>query len=322
MSESISLSQREAMLDWQVSCFHPMTISWNGRQSVRDGLATELDTQIARLTDHRFAEEFREAIGIGTGSDYLPRLIDIDQTTLLCGIRFYGGDKTRPFVDILASTADFQDWSHATRLALQEFKRFSPRRVRLLRTSAHEPEVGSGLNAVLDQVISAGLCQELSEGHCQSAYTLALEDAEPEAAFAFLTRQYEAFSSRNPELAARVFASDLDDLRSCGEGGRLAWWLVDGQRAGLIAVCRDVSLGFDCYLMIEEVVAPEFAGRGSAAAAQRAMAAWCVERDPESVLFGTIDGANIPSRRAAQRAGRHEVAAWWFLMSGDAPDNW
>lgn len=324
MSESITPSQRDAMLDWQVSCLNPLALSWNGTQSVRDRLAVELDLQINRLTDEPFAEEFCKTIGIGNASDYLARLIETDQATLLCGIRFYGGNPKKPFVDIIASTAEIDDWSEATSLALREFELFSPNRVRLLRPSADDAGVGSGLAVVLDQVIAAGRCRELVHGHLQLPASVELEDAQPRSAFDFLTAQYEAFASRDPKLSARVFASGLDDLQACSENGRLAWWLVDGQRAGLIAVCRDASLGFDGYLMIEEVVDPDFAGRGSAAAAQRAMATWCVERDPDSVLFGTIDGLNTPSRRTALRAGRHEVAAWWFLTSDadPSPDGW
>lgn len=283
---------------------------WLGPDRVRELLAAELDEQLGRCTDRPFAEEFASFAGIGGPEDYFARIVDSDGHRLLCGIRFYGGDLAKPFVDILASTCEITDWERATDAAISAYRIFEPDRVRVYRSS--EPLPGAGLTLQGDQVIAVGSCREMSSA--VNAHAVSLRDADAAEAATFVEREYERFRGRNPALASKVFASDRDELEACRTNGRLAWWLVDGEIAGLIAVRRDRVLGIEGYLMVEEVVGEAFAKRGTAPLAQRAMAAWCAEQDPRSVLLGTIDAANTPSRNAAARAGRIEIGAWWFLV--------
>lgn len=311
MTEHISRADREAMVDRSLSLL--------GGFGDRDLLAQELDEQIQRITDRDFAAKFHGIIGLAAPDDYLARLIEVDGERLLCGIRFYGGDPSKPFVDVLGMTGDGIDLSRAWEAATGAFSVFSPPRVRVF--GASRPVAREELTPTEDQVLAVARCADMAAHG--GPERVQLVDADPDEAAEFVRAQYEALRARDPELGSRVFASERDELARCANDGRLAWWMIDGERAGVIAAVRTREFGIDGYLMIEEVVAPAYAGRGSAAVAQRALAAEFERLEPGSVLMGTIDASNTASRRTAQRAGRREIASWWFIARGsDAVPVW
>jgi len=100
----------------------------------------------------------------------------------------------------------------------------------------------------------------------------------------------------------------------CERAGLLAFWTIDGERAGVFAAERNQWRGLDGYLIDEEVVSERFVGLGSAACAQRRAAEWFVERgEGGRPLHGVIDGLNAASRRTALNAGRRLIGAKWFI---------
>lgn len=288
--------------------------AWRDAGSLRGDLERALDEELAACEDRRRATELHARLGVGTPADYLQRVIEAGGARVLCGVWFLGGDAARPFVDLLAWTAAGLDPGDAAARAMEAFGVFDPRAARVFAWGDAAPAVPGAWRAGLDQVVCAAPVSRLLEGpEPASLGRVRLEDASVDDALAFMDGAYAAFRERDPALGARVPAADRDQLAACVETGRLAWWTIDGERGGLIGVARERAFGLDGFLMMEEIVAPEYAGRGSAAAAQRRVAEFLADAHPGAVLFGTIDGANAPSRRAAARAGRPEVGAWWFL---------
>lgn len=134
----------------------------------------------------------------------------------------------------------------------------------------------------------------------------------------WLPQAYGGFPFLSSGLAARVSMSDNDQLNDCVTTGRLCWWQVDGQRAGLIGISRTLDHGFDGYLMIEQVVDSAFVGRGSAAVAQGKLITSLAADNPDLAFFGTIDARNIPSLRTAAANGRVIHGTKWFLTPTQA----
>lgn len=285
--------------------------------SAEHAIHSAISSELQRLGDHTFAEAFAAAIGVGSSGDYLPRVIDVEGMPFLCGIRFYGGDRRQPFVELIAGPAIADDCSTAALAAMDAYAMFQPARARVLMSGSHAPRVRAGWHVETDQVIAMAPASAMARlaSSCAQAGSEALDlvPAAPDEAAAFLVPGYARVAAADPDLGSRLFPATSDDLESCRADGHLWWWTVQGERAGLIAARNDEVLGIRGLLMVEELVAAKFAGRGTAALAQRELAKRACASCADVKIVGTIDAANAPSRATARRAGRAEVAAWHFL---------
>lgn len=313
----VSAGERAAMAASLVSGRRGEVAVW-GKERVRAGVDAWLDEQLGRCVDAAWAAGFHAAIGIGEPSAYLHRVIGVGGERVLCGIRFVGGDVERPFVEVLASTSAEAGRGVVSDEVLSAmvdaFASFGVATVRVLSACADEPRLGAGWTARVDQLVYAGAVAGLVDADDGGVGGLVeLEDAEEGEALGFVASAYGAFAARRPELAAAVPAIDAAGLASAAASGRVAWWCVEGDRVGLIAVERGAWFGMAGWLVVEEVVSAAWSGRGTAWRAQRALARWIAARDPSGVLWGTIDGANRASLRAASRAGRGVVSSLWFV---------
>ncbi|MFI4853736.1 MAG: hypothetical protein ACIAQF_02005 [Phycisphaerales bacterium JB065] len=291
-------------------------INWSGESRVLQTLRTELDQAFERCTDPAFAERYHSFIKIGQPSDYLSRVVEADGVRALAGIHFCGRDTNKPFVNISAMDGKPTRWSGVVEALLEAFRVFQPRVCRIQSAGSEPPFEEAGLRVVGDQlVVAERVGRMMSDG--LSTGPVSLRDAQPQPALEFVSRMYEQHLRLNPKLVGRVEAATQDQLQGCSEHGVLAWWCVDDDIAGLIAASPDSGFGIEGWVVMEEVVDPKFSGRGSAALAQREVAGRIFAKDQDAVLFGTIDFVNTASRRSAARAGRKEIAGWWFVQPAE-----
>jgi hypothetical protein len=278
----------------------------------------DLDTQIERCNDDAFGEMFHGKIERGEPGDYLQRVMRVGDASVLCGIRFYGGDPGRPFVDLLAWDDAGLNLLKAGRAAAAAYAVFAPERARVLLPGRGLPPALDGVPATCDQMLHAALPASMVEAPAPAGTDrVLLEPASADDAEAFAQVAYEAFRARSPELADRVPIAERSDFELCERGGLLAFWTIDGERAGVIAAERTQWQGLDGYLIDEEVVGERFAGLGSATCAQRRAAEWLVDRgEGNRPLFGVIDGLNAASLRTAAKAGRPAISGRWFIELG------
>lgn len=263
-------------------------------------VAAWLARQEARIGDAGFARRFADHLDLPgiAPLDYAHRRVATRRLSLVGGIRFFGRDTRRPFVEIIAH--DAQDMGALAEAVAAEWRAFAPGHMRLRRAPGEPLPAG----ARLDTSLYAARHRELAPA--TGRVRLARFD-DPEAAMALVAGRYARMARQVPALRRNLAPLDPGAARDLWRTGHLHAIAVEGAGiVGLIAA-RPGRIGWLCGdEMREEVVAADHAGHGHAAAAQSALAALGTSR-PARYLIGTIDGLNAASRRSAERAGRRRM---------------
>ncbi|WP_071799017.1 hypothetical protein [Natronohydrobacter thiooxidans] len=262
-----------------------------------------LQEQFERIDDPGFARRFSDHIALPgvAQADFNHRLIRTRAGTILGGIRFRGGDITRPFVEIVSHTlADIKDLRDTVE---QEWKDFSPSAMRIIAAPGYRPVS----TAQLDMSIHAARYDQMQcpDGKVHLAPFERVEDA-----VIMVKKRYEDVAQTAPDLGRNLSpaaAADLADWHSRGElRAMMAHANEVSQRVGLLAVRRGGVEWIEGDEVAEEVVETAFTGHGFAAQAQMAWAAGQTANQ-DRLLIGTIDRLNLTSRRSAEKAGRPAV---------------
>lgn len=273
----------------------------NGFQRVSSWLAAEFD----RVEDIEFARSFSAHVRLPgvVERDFNHRLVRSSRGELLGGIRFYGRDIGRPFVEIICHT--FAEQDHLTDCVSAEWAAFGPPWGRL------HGRVGerSAPDAVLDHTVYAARCAEMTAPDGRVSLT---PFRDPAQAIALVEQRYRELATDDPGLARNLSPAAPADLQSWHDAGRLHALTVGQATVGALAIAPGEVHWLNGYEVDEEVVLTAYAGRGYAASAQ---SYWAhrAEADPAALLVGTIDGRNAASRRTAVRAGRRPVLDATFV---------
>ena len=274
-------------------------------------VASWLEVEAARVDDMEFARLFSDHIDLPgvRAEDYLHRRIRTSAGNLLGGIRFYGRDVTRPFVEIIAHS--FDDLDRLCDCVSREWSTFAPP---YLRVRARPGRL-SGANTLLDKSVYVARYRDMRppSPHVWLEPFDWVEDAD-----AIMSARYRMLGLDDPELARNVFPSTAADLGAWHESGQLRAIRTRDAVVGLLAVAPGAIRWIAGDEINEEVIAVEHRGHGYAAFAQ---AAWAthVARDQSQLLIGTIDRLNTASRRTAEAAGRRGVLDAVFAALGDVP---
>jgi len=269
-------------------------------------VAQWLADEFAKVDDPAYVRLFTDHVSLPgvTPDQYAHRLVETSHGALLGGIRFYGRDVDRPFVEVVAHDFDELD-------ALREcvHREWSPFATRFARLRAR-PGTIRGARVLLDQGVHLARYRDMAapDGRVRLA---PFQDADD--AVAVVRRRYERLAVDAPGLARNVPQADPDDVRRWHTAGRLHAIVVGDDVVGLFAVAPGRIGWLDGDEVNEEVVDAEYAGHGYAASAQREWASRQTD-DGDRSLVGTIDGHNVASRRTAQRAGRPAVLEDVFLL--------
>ena len=265
-----------------------------------------LDEEVAKVDDPAYVRLFTDHVDLPgvAPADYAHRLVETSHGALLGGIRFYGRDVERPFVDVVAH--DFDDLDALRRSVHREWSTF---RVAFARLRGR-PGAVDGQRVLADHgVYLARYCDmPPPDGRVSLA-----PFATAEAAVDLVRRRYERVAADAPALGRNLAPADADDLRQWHAAGRLTSIVVGGDVVGAFAVAPGRIGWIEGEEIQEEVVDAGHAGHGYAASAQRAWAAGEADRG-DRFLVGTVDAQNHASRRTAARAGRSCVLEDVFLL--------
>lgn len=271
----------------------------------RQRLQTWLTGEMARTTDTGFARSFSDHIDLPgvVSDDYLHRVIRTTHGNLLGGIRFYGRDIHRPFVEIVAHS--FDDLNRLRDCVTREWATFGPSALRL----KSRPGSLNGPHVLLDKTIHVARCRDM---RAPTPYVVLAPFVRAEDAISIVEARYRELT---PELARNITAATAEDLREWHANGQVHAVRSGESVVGVLAVAPGRIGWIEGEEINEEVVAIEHHGHGYAAHAQAYWAAHLAP-DRDRFLIGTIDRLNTVSRRTAQAAGRARVLDMVFVSLG------
>ncbi len=274
-----------------------------------------LDRQVARISDPDFARFFSDHIDLPgiAPSDYTHRLVRAGASRLLGGIRFYGHDPARPFVEVIVH--DFADWKALRDCVTAEWRAFEPLHLRTL--IAHGATLPP--DAYVDVSIHLARYGEMAPPDGRVRLT-AFETASE--AIAMTEARYRDLAQADPALARNISPASPDEFHAWHATGQIKAIRARIGRieatVGLLAIAPGAVEWIEGDEVNEEVVARAYRGHGFAASAQRAWAAHA-DINPDRLLVGTIDRLNVASRRTAFKAGRDAVLNYALLPLGARP---
>jgi hypothetical protein len=257
-----------------------------------------LEEQATRIDDPAFAHLFTDHIELPgvAPADYTHRSVRSSHGDLLGGIRFYGRNVERPFVEIVAHS--FEDMDALCDCVRSEWSMFAPRYLRIRA----RPGRFAGPKVLLDNSIHVSRCRDMRPPDERVSLT-PFNDADE--AIAIVARRYERMAADEPQLARNVSPATEEDLRLWHEAGQLCAIRAGDVTVGLLAIAPGRVGWIEGDEINEEVIDAEHRGQGYAVLAQTAWAARA--SDTERLLVGTIDRLNVASRKTAERAGRRRV---------------
>ncbi|WP_319446657.1 MULTISPECIES: hypothetical protein [unclassified Mycobacterium] len=267
-----------------------------------------LAEQVARIDDPGFAEGFAahvELSGVVTG-DFNHRDLRTTNGRLLGGIRFYGRDVRRPFVEVCCH--DFAELDDLRACVRSEWSAFAPKYLRLQEL----PGRVTGPGVVLDTTLHAARYRDMPapDGRITLEPFDRVEDA-----VAMVERRYALIATSDPALRHNVSPAAAEDLWHWHATGELRAIRAGDATIGLLAVAPGTIGWLPGDEINEEIVDVDHLGHGYAAAAQCTWAK-VVANDPGGLLIGTIDRLNGASRITAERAGRPPILEAVFVSLG------
>ncbi len=315
----------EARLGWTSDVIR----SWYPEADLRRQLRAALTTEASWTGDVTFGREYREGVGLDAPVDPLDwanRRIELpDSGWAVTGIRFRARDVTRPFVDVIATTAaaTVDGLALVVEAVAPAYDAFAPL---CFRVDAPDPaalldrlgrDSRFGHASAVDMHVVAGQVAEIRTHPRTPSYErVSLRAGDPAPLAERVSAIYAELAEREPELATWAAPEGLDSLTQCAEEGLLFEVLADGSPAGVVASVRDDAHGMAGFSM--EEVCLDLAHRG------QHLAAPTVQRlvdelpaRPRDVLWGTIHPANAPSLRNALSVGRVQVGGYvWVTPAG------
>ena len=269
-----------------------------------------LRDEIGHIDAPAFAKLFTDYVSLPgvAANDYTHRYVRSRAGELVGGIRFYGQDTSRPFVEVIAHS--FDNIRVLAACVLSEWSAFGARELRMRTRPGELTRPDAGIDAKVDVTIHASRHRDMAppDGRVRLEMFEEVEDA-----IAMVRQRYERVAAVDPDLARNMSAADPDDLRSWHSQNQLRAIHALGngsasagdtdRTVGLLAVAPGRVAWIEGDEVNEIGIATEHNGHGYASSAQRQWAA-SVAPDRDRHMVGTIDRLNHASRRSAERARR------------------
>lgn len=286
---------------------------WADEAQIWAGASEFLMPLSERLDDRELSEAFFGYCPVAgaCADDYRTHTLTLDGFgRVWAGIRFKGGDLSRPFIEV---AADFALGAEALaqlgpRLSAT-FAVFRPHALRAWRFEADGLPPWPG--AELDQTYYVAPLAEVLAGDRPPAPTaFQVVRATHLDWYDTVAAEFADFQAAHPSLADEIRFETRADLEDCLEAGLLFEAHAGATLAGVIAFDREPFFGLPGFLVREEFLLAPFRGRGLGTWLQRLAAA---QLPADHLLFGTIHGRNIASRRTAAANGRVPLLSSHFV---------
>jgi L-amino acid N-acyltransferase YncA len=307
----------------------PLVRAWYADDELRAQLRTSLTAEVDRVGDADFGTEFRDAVQAEVEPEALGwanrRLGLPGGGWAVTGIRFRGRVKSRPFVDVVATTAPPTPDGLAVVAGVVEpaYAAFGPLCLRvdapdapgLVESLVADARFGPGCG--VDMHVVAARVTDLREHVRAASYPrVRLRPGEPEALGRRVEAVYAELADLEPDLASWAKPEDEESLAACAEEGLLFEVLVDDRPAGVVAAVRDDEHAMRGFSVQELCLDRGHRGRGLAPGVVQRLLDELPARAGD-VLWGTIHPGNAPSLRNALSIGREPVGGYvWVTPAG------
>ena len=307
---------------YECSRLAPLTETGLDSQRVRGYVRPQIEEDLATVDTVDFARRFRGFCPVDGASedDYRRRLLEVETApalTIMVGIRFLGGDTSRPFIEIerrsrpLTGPDDLRSVRERLRSELEVFGAprlrlfLTPREEKLLARLDSEPDL---------RWVVGHVAHLRSRPLPPSPASIIALRAPSDLAFypRYESAHAEASRGFTPLMRASVRLESRETLAKCRDEGALFEILIDGEWAGIIAATRKNGLGLPGFEVAEEILTARFRGRGLAKAVQRQFITQLPAKD-DDFLCGTILAENRPSLRTALGVGRTDLGGFHFI---------
>jgi hypothetical protein len=287
------------------------TLEALGVGRVRAALEVEIRTCIARTADLELAEGFRKWCPIegATTTDYLYGIDAIGSDVALTSIRFRGGDRTRPFVQLEACTSGVAGLGGALRDAIRaRYALFAPKRLRWFECARLE-----SLPAELepDLRLVAGSIATVIDHRPASAERLRLTVATDLSWYDRYVAGYEEYFREYPQLVGDLNYETRETLQMLLDQGKLFEAWAGESWAGIAGTWHEREKFVEGEVIVERMLVPELRGHGLGDALVWHLAA-ALPVPADTLLFGMISPANVRSLRSAASVGRVDVGGYVF----------
>lgn len=319
----------EEVVEGRMGWLSPLVRGWYAEDELRAQLGASLTTEVDRVGDADFGAEFRDAVKVDAEPEALAwanrRLGLPDGGWALTGIRFRGRVQSRPFVDVVATSAPpTPDGLAVVATAVEPaYAAFGPLCMRvdapdapgLVESLTADARFGPGCD--VDMHVVAGRVTDLRAHPRAASYSrVGLRPGEPEALGRRVETIYAALAGLEPHLSTWANPEDEESLAACAEEGLLFEVLADDVPAGVVAALREDEHAMRGFSVQELCLDPAHRGRGLAPGAVQRLLDELPARSGD-VLWGTIHPANAPSLRNALSVGREPVGGYvWVTPAG------
>ncbi|HEX3931765.1 MAG TPA: hypothetical protein VHW64_13750 [Nocardioides sp.] len=306
----------------------PAIAAWYSHDALRRQWRAPMRTEAERLGDIGFGEGFRDDVGKGPADPLAwanRRLVLGDGGWVLTGIRYRNRDVSRPFVDVIATTASATPDGLAALVGsvLPAYDEFAPLSLRvdapdplaLVEELGVDPRFGAG--CAVDMLVVAETVVRLRAQPRAAAYPdVRLRAGEPERLARRVAEIYAELGAGEPALARWAQPEDAESLAACADEGLLFEVLAEGESAGVVAGLRYDAHGMRGFSVQEVCLDPAHRGRRRAPAVLQRLVDALPDQDGD-VLWGTIDPANSASLNSARSVGRRVVGGLvWVTPHG------
>jgi hypothetical protein len=310
----------EEFLNYAVAQTHPLVKGWYTLDELRENWLGDIKRDAEEFFSDRFAASFAkncETLELPS-EDFKHRLLETSTHRFIAGIRFFGMDLNRPFVEVaqinrpLESDAQKND---ITTLLRNEFAPFKPSRWRNYQAS-HLNYQFAGCDG--DKRYLIGLLKDIN-AQPETQFLCELRPAQNLDFYPRYAQMYKTLFAERPWMPDVSRQESLEDMQDYLANGWLYEVFVDGVWAGVTAASEGCEAGAKGYYMIEIVLDTKFRGRGLGVVVQRKLAKLLAEKSPNpfAALFGTIGAVNIPMQKTAVRVGRVDVGGhYWVKFDG------
>jgi GNAT superfamily N-acetyltransferase len=314
----------EEFLEYAVAQTHPLIKSWYRLADLKENWQEDVKRDAEEFFSDAFAASFArncKTLELST-ERFKHRLLETSTHRFIAGIRFFGMDLNRPFVEVAQINRPLESDSErdeVTALLRREFAAFKPTHWRVYQSSHLEYQF---LGCDGDKRYWVGLLKDINaqpdtaQPNTENAERLELQGAKNLDFYPRYAEMYQALYAERPWLPDVSRQESVKDMQEYLDNGWLYEVFVDKVWAGVTAASPGFEVGAKGYYMIEIALDTAFRGQGLGVVLQRNLATVLAEKSSSvtAALLGTIGAVNTPMLKTAARVGRLDIGGHYWIV--------